>query len=124
MSLFDPGLAEAKVFVFEQYAKKLSKWMEAAHSGKPKPRLETTLRSVTKHFNEFNTPSSMFSVNELAESYVQDSINDFENGKGYKENSPRTRRYHIESVGLDTLEDDVKQLVDNFIESGGTIAHS
>lgn len=124
MSLYDPGVGEAKVFVFEQYAKKLSKWMETSHFGKPKPKLESILHSVTEHFNQFNTPSSMFSTAELTESYVQDIINDFADGKGYVENSPKTRRIHIESVGLDTLTGETKLIVDVFVQSGGTISIS
>jgi hypothetical protein len=122
MSLFDPGIGEAKVFVFEQYAQKLSKWMETSHLGKSKPKLESTIRVVTKHFNEFNTPSSMFSAIKLTESYVQDVINDFDDGKGYVENSPRTRRVHIEAMGLDTLSGETRQIIEHFIQSDGTLS--
>ena len=122
MGLFNPGLWEASVYVFERYANKLSKWQLVAHTGKPKPKLDSVIKAVTKHFNAWDNPEAHFTTSELTDYYVADKLNGFKRSS-YRSDIPDSdaRSFFIQFSGLDTLAGPMKSLIADFIRHGGTV---
>ena len=121
MGLFNPGLWEAGVYVFERYADKISKWQLVAHTGKPQPKLEGVIKAVTKHFNAWDNPEAHFTQAELTDYYVADKLNSFKRSSYRSDISDiEARTWHIRLFGLDTLTGPLKSLIDNFVQHGGT----
>jgi hypothetical protein len=110
MSLFDPGLWEAAIFVFEKYAKKQK-------LGQPNPPLLPVFKAVTKHFNAYGNPSAQFGVDELIRYYIGDKLADF----NYKP-TPFGREMFLAGYGLETLPGTVSTVLKEWVQTGDTSA--
>jgi hypothetical protein len=104
------GLAEASVFIFQNYQKKYSNWMPKAFKGAKKPDLLPVIKSVTKKFNSYENEESKFTIDELINYYIDYQIKDYRSKQ-----TPEARRYYIESFGFDTLPDKYKNKINKFI---------
>jgi hypothetical protein len=104
------GLAEAAVFIFQDYNKKYMKWIPKAFQGAKKPPLLPIIKAVTKKFNSYENIESQFTIDKLTDYYIDYQLKDYK-GKP----TPEAKRMHIESYGLDTLPPKYKSKIDKFI---------
>lgn len=119
MGLYNPGLDEAREFVFRNYVKRYNPWLLKAHLGVKKPNLSPVLKSVTKKFNSFGNPEAQFTVDMLTKYYIADRLEGFEAPGG---TAPATvqRQYRLEAYGLETLGGKVGRILKRWVATGDT----
>ncbi len=115
-SLLDPGLSEAREFVFRDYAKLNDKWRIKSHTGIKQPDLFSTIKKVTNKFNSYNTESSKFTVDDLTKDYIKEHIIYFPKNR-YKD-TDFARRVYTEGLGLNTLPLIYQKEIEHFIKFG------